>query len=116
MSETSVDPVDRPSWDTPASYRRVGAFMAHDGSGRVMVDWAYLGGERFHFAEAIERAILASDPRVQALVDAAERALPYLDHAPYENAMTVHRAITTALAALQEETGRGEDGDGRTTM
>jgi len=54
---------------------------------------------------AQERAVILShDEKVKALKEAATRALPYLDHSPFESAMSVSELIAAALAALEEQT------------
>ena len=111
MSETSVDPVEEARLAFVASARRAfesGLDVDQEAAAGAQNEW--------------RAAILASDPRVQALEAVARAATAVVECGSddseiiYQPLLDALATAVEALAALQEETGRGEDGDGRTTM
>jgi len=116
MTETSVDPVEEYTVETMtrAAYAYESVYPRKEWPAR-----------RHGFAEGARwaAAILASDPRVQALEAVARAATAVreakaafrLDGEYYVADIAVMTAadndLFAALAALQEVTGRGEDGE-----
>ena len=93
------NPVDE-ARNRPNSYRRVGEFMYPDGPPIRMVDWAHLGGERYHFPEAIEQVIREQERSryeglLREIIEASEEWV--IEDAP---PIRLARAIGRADAAL----------------
>ena len=125
MSETSVDPVEEEVTGTIEEARRAYHMSVRDETDPTKFDAAF---------DRLQTAILSSSPRVQAMEAVAraaqgvgggplceERGMEFKQPSwcathPQELWPCPYTELNAALAALQEETGRGEDGDGRTTM
>jgi len=138
MSETSVDHVEKERANFLKVSRRVQWYEGRAKSSRMRSG----SDESFRHAKAhadaafrrLQAAILSSSPLVQALEAVARAAQGVGGGAeceqrgaefeqpswcathPQEMWPCPYTELNAALAALQEETGRGEDGDGRTTM
>jgi hypothetical protein len=107
MTETSVDPVE----EARRTWKKIDALYRYEG-GEPHDRFENGVGHSHEFPSSLTAAILASDPRVQALeavARAAEDALEdvansYIDRVRHLEAVGHRQKLREALAALQEVT------------